>query len=120
LQRAEAGGLDVLDVNLVFAARLVHADRSAHDQLQAVLGLEFQPHRLRSKADTAHLRLLVLQSEIQMAGLRRAVVRNLALNPQIGKLRRENVADARGQFGNAPDLAFRREVQFELPYFFSH
>jgi hypothetical protein len=40
LQRAHSRRLEVLDVNLVLAARLIHADRSAHDQLEPVLGPE--------------------------------------------------------------------------------
>ena len=70
LQRADAGRLDVLHVNLIFAARLVHADRSAHDKLQPVLGTELQPHRLAAEADTLHLGLGILQREIEMTRLR--------------------------------------------------
>ena len=64
LQRAQPRRLDVLDVNLIFAARLIHADRSAHNQLQPVLGPEFQPHGLRPEADALHRRLGILEGEI--------------------------------------------------------
>ena len=120
LQRAHSRRLDVLDVNLVLAARLVHADRSAHDQLQSVLGPEFQPHRLRAKAHAAHLRLRVLEREIEMPGLRGTIVGNFALDPQIRELRGQHAADARRQLRDAPDFSLRREVQLELFYLFSH
>ena len=120
LQRAHSRRLDVLDVNLIFAARFVHADRPAHDQLQAVLGPEFQAHGLRAETHAANLRLGVLQREIEMSGLRRAVVRDFALDPKIRELRGKHAADSRGQFRDAPDFSLRREIQIELSYFFSH
>ena len=120
LQGADSGRFDVLDVNLIFAARLVHADRSAHDQLQSVLGPEFQPHRLRAETDALHLRLGVLQREIEMPGLRRAIVGDFALDPQVRELRGEHAADTRRQLRDAPDFPLRREIQLELFYLFSH
>ena len=40
LQRAQADRLDVLDVNLIFAAGFVDADGTAYGDVQAVLGAE--------------------------------------------------------------------------------
>jgi hypothetical protein len=55
-----------------------------------------------------------------MPGLRGMAVRNFAFHPQVRELRGQNVADPRSQLRNAPHLPRRREIQFELPYFFSH
>ena len=55
-----------------------------------------------------------------MTRLRGVAVRDFALDPQIRELRTEDIADPRRQLCHAPDFSFRREVQFELFYFFSH
>ncbi len=80
LERAESHRLDVLDVNLVFAASLVNADRAADRHVQAVLGTKLQADELLAKADAANLRASVLQREVEMAGLRRMGVRDFSLD----------------------------------------
>src|SRR4029077_19664192 len=110
----------VLDVNLVFAARFVHANRPAHDQLQSILGPAFTPDGLVAEADASHLRLLFLHREVQVAGLRGAIVGDFPLDPEIGKLCGESVANSSSQLRHAPDLSLWGEVQLELGYFLSH
>ncbi len=56
LQRAEPDRLDIGDVNLIFAARVVDAERAAHRDVQSVFRFEFHPAHLIAKADAANLR----------------------------------------------------------------
>ena len=111
LQRAQAHGLDVADVNLIFAARFVDAERAADGDVQAVLGAEFQQPRLIAETDAANLRSCVLQSEIEMAGLRRVVIRDFAFDPHIRKRALEQIADALGQLADFPDVPLGREIE---------
>ena len=67
LQRADALRLQELHVELVLAARLVHADAAARRDLQAVLRLELHVTGLLAETDAAQLGRGVLQSEIEMA-----------------------------------------------------
>ena len=92
LQRAEADRLDVGDVNLIFAARFVDAERAAHRDVQSVLGAELQAAHLIAKADAANLRARVLQREIKMPGLRRVVVRDFAFDPHVAECAFEQIA----------------------------
>jgi hypothetical protein len=82
--------------------------------------MELQPHRLAAKAHALHLRLGVLQSEIEMARLCRMKIRDFALDPQVRKLRGQRAADPGSQLGHAPDLPRGSQIQFELLYFLSH
>ena len=86
LQRAETDRLDVLDVNLVLAARFVDADGAAHGDVQAVLGAKLQAHELIAEADAANLRAGVLEREVEMAGLRGVGVGDFALDGNVGEL----------------------------------
>ncbi len=67
LQRAGAYGLDVADVNLIFATRFIHAERATHGDVQSVFRAKFQPANLVAKTHAANLRLRVFQREIQVA-----------------------------------------------------
>src|SRR2546428_6138391 len=69
LQRALPHQLDFLDVNLIFAALFVDADTAADGDLQAVLGAELDAALLLLEVNAANLRAVVLQSEIDVAGL---------------------------------------------------
>ena len=59
LQRAQAHRLDVADIDLIFAANFVDAERAAHGDVQAIFRAEFQaaPDResRRSESASAHL-----------------------------------------------------------------
>ena len=75
------------DVNLIFAAHFVDAERTANGDVQAVFGAELQSASLVAEADAANLRARVLQSEIQMSRLRRAVIGNFAFDPNVAERR---------------------------------
>src|SRR6185437_5062530 len=64
LQRPEANRLDVRDINLVFAAHFVDAERAANGDVQAIFGAKLQCAGLVSKAHAANLRGGIFQSEI--------------------------------------------------------
>src|SRR4029077_1409214 len=102
LQSAEADGLDIRDVNLIFAAHIVDADRTAHRDVQAVFGTEFQPARLITKTDASNLCARVPQGEIEVAGLRRAAIRDFALDPDVEESAFEQIADAVGELAHFP------------------
>src|SRR6202050_368967 len=67
LQSAGADRLDVADVNLIFAARFIDAERASHGYAKSVLRAKLQAPRLIAKADAPDLRLRVFQREIQMS-----------------------------------------------------
>ena len=79
--------------------------------MQAVLRTEFQQPRLIAEADAANLRSRVFEREINMSGLRRVAIRDLTLDPNIGKSALEHVGDALGELADFPDVALRREVE---------
>ncbi len=105
MQRAESDRFNIIDVNLIFAARFVNADGAAHARFQSVFGAEFQSLRGAAEADALHLCFLVLQREIEMPGLGVAEIGNFAFHPHSGKRRRKQFADAARQFADGPDLA---------------
>ena len=109
LQRAEADRLDVLDIKLIFAAGFVDADGAAHGDVQAVLGTEFQAGKLGAETDAANLRAIILEREIEMAGLGGVRVGHFALDENVGKLAGEQVADAHGEVAHRPDRAARHQ-----------
>ena len=67
LQRAEAYRLDILDVDLVFAACFIDADRAANGDVQAVLGAELDAALLLFEENAADLGAVVLEREVDMA-----------------------------------------------------
>src|SRR5215468_10460019 len=69
LQRAAAGRLHGLDVNLVFAARLVNADAAANRNFEAVFRTELHAAHLLFEPDAADLGFFVLECEVEVAGL---------------------------------------------------
>ena len=111
LQRAQANRLDVAHVNLIFTARLVHAERTAHGDLQPIFGAEFQAADLIAEADAANLRACVFQSEIEMPGLRGVIVRHFALDPHIAERGFEDFADALGELADFPDVALGNQIE---------
>src|SRR5208282_5297416 len=111
LKSAQADRLHVADVDLILAARFVNAERSAHGDVQTVLGPEFQPAKLIAKTNAANLRARVLQSEIEMARLRGVIVRDFALHPNVGEISLQQIADALREFAYFPDAPLRHQVE---------
>jgi len=109
LQSAQADRLHVFDIKLVLTARFVDADGAAHGHMQAVFGTKFQARQLRAKTDATHLRVIVLEREVEVAGLRCVRVGDLALDENVGELASEQIADARGEIAYRPDRATRHE-----------
>ena len=96
-QHAFAGFLDVVDDELILAARLVEARARAHEDLLAVRELEAEAARGQAEHRAAHLRLGVLQRPIEMPGGGAGKVRDLALDPD----------RAEAGFDEAPRLAIQ-------------
>ena len=78
-------GSSVLADDLIFALRLVDAQPSAHDDVLAVLGLEFQQPDGRPEHHAADLRAAVLQCEVEVTGVPALAVRDLALDADLAK-----------------------------------
>ena len=81
LQRAVALRLEVLNVDLVFAARLVDADAAAGHHGEAVLWLDLEIAGLLTEAHGPKLRLAVFEREVVVAAGRGAGVGDLAHHP---------------------------------------
>src|SRR4029077_7518023 len=116
LQRAETNGLDILDVNLVFAASFVNADRAAHGDVQAVFGPELDAALLLLEEDAANLGAVIFKGEVDVAGLGFAAIGDFALDPDIREILAEKIADAGGEFANGPGPAGGLEVESELAH----
>jgi len=118
LQRAEAHGLDMLHVDLIFTARVVDADRTPHASVQAIFRTKLQPDRAIAKAHAADLRALVFQREIEMPD---CASRKFEISPSIqtlAKAAESKLADARVQLADGPDLALGDQVELELRHWF--
>jgi len=113
LQRSEADWLDVRDVNLILAARLVDAQRASQRYVQPIVRAKFQQASLIAEADAADLRARVFQREIEVPGLRGAEVRNLAFDPDIAERSFEDGADLLGEFTDFPNAALGLEIEEE-------
>ena len=116
LQGAETDGLDGLDIDLVFAARFVDAERAAHGDVQTIFGAEFDAALLLLEENATHLRTIVFQGEIDVAGLRGAAIGNFAFDPDVGEIAREQVTHFAGEFADGEDAALRHEVEGELAH----
>ena len=117
LQRAQTHRLDVFHVNLIFAARLVHADRAAHGDVQAILGPKFHPHELIAEAHASNLRASVLQREVEMARLRGVRIGHFAFDGNIGELPGQQIANARGEVADRPDPALGHQRKLKRASF---
>ena len=73
--------------------------------MQAVVRTEFQQASLVAKADTADLRARILESEVEVAGLRGAEVGDFTFDPDIRKCSFEDGADLVGELADFPDAA---------------
>src|SRR5580658_7395693 len=79
--------------------------------MQPILRPELQQARLIAKTDAANLRSRILQGEIQMAGLGRAVIRYFALDPNIRKRAFDQVSHALVQLADFPNAPLWREIE---------
>ena len=114
LQRAEAVRLHALADDLIFALRLVHADAPAHDDVQAVFGLELQRAHVRLEHDRFDLRAGIFQREVQMAGVPEPAVGNFCLDPDLGVRIFQNVADVRGEVADGEDRSLAARARRAL------
>ena len=85
LERAFAGFLEMLDDELVFAARLVQAHARAGHHQHSLLGPESQQGIALPPHGAAHLGLGVLEREIPMAGGGRGEIRQFPFQPEHGQ-----------------------------------
>jgi hypothetical protein len=106
-QRARADGVERLDQKLVLAARLVDGEAAARAHEQAVRGPEADAPVDAAEALGAQLRRLVLDREVPVARLRRAEVRNLALDPHGREPPFERAPHLRRQLRNRQRPALR-------------
>src|SRR5580704_3051772 len=102
LQRAEADRVDMGDVNLIFAPRVVDAERTADGDVQTVFRFAFDSTHLIAKAHAADLGARVFQGEVIMSRLRGATVRDFAFHRNIRESAFEQLADAGGQLADFP------------------
>jgi hypothetical protein len=73
--------------------------------MQAVLGAEAEKHGLAAEEDDGELRVCVLEGEVNVAGGRRAVIRDLALHPNVAVLLLYQLTHLRNQLVDWPDAA---------------
>src|SRR2546430_8633259 len=80
LQRAAPNGLEIVHVNLIFAAGFVDAYGAAHGHQQAVFGAELDAALLLLEIHAADLSAVVFQGEVDVAGLGLAAVGDFPLD----------------------------------------
>ena len=117
LQGSGAHRLHVFGEQLHLAARLVHGDASAGDDLHPVLRTEAQQARLGAKHHDAKLRVAVLEREVDVAALGGTIVGDFAFDPDIGKTLFQMGADGGNQLAHGEDAArrcFRGKLEGEL------
>jgi len=101
---------------LILAALLVHAEGAAHGDLQAVFGAEPGAALLLFEENAADLGAIILQGEVEVAGLGFAAVGDFALNKDVGEVPGEQVANAGGEFAYGENLASGLKVEGELAH----
>ena len=105
LQRARAAGLDRLGDELELAARLVDGDAAAHQDGEAILRAEAEHLGLAAKEHDGELGFAVFEREVDVAGGRGAAVGDLALDPEVGVVALDLLADAGDEVADGPDAA---------------
>src|SRR6266480_2756276 len=114
LQRAAPNGLEIVHVNLIFAAGFVDAYGAAHGHQQAVFGAELDAALLLLEINAADLSAIVFQGEVDVAGLGLAAVGDFPLDADVREVFAEQVADLGSQLADGPGLAVGHEVEGEL------
>ena len=84
--------------------------------MQAVLGTELDAALLLFEENAADLGAVVLEREIDVAGLGFAAVGDFAFDPDVGEILAEEVADAGGQLADGERAAGGLEVEGELAH----
>src|SRR6185437_1707358 len=85
LKRPDTLGLNLLDEQLILAARHVQCESAARDDTHAVAQVEPHAQSDGSIKDRLQRRLIVLESEVLMSvGAWPRQVRHLALDPDVG------------------------------------
>jgi hypothetical protein len=85
--------------------------------LQAVFRAELDAALLLFEENAADLGTIILQGEVDVAGLGFAAVGDFPLDENVGEISGQQVADARGKFADGKDLARGLEVEGELAHF---
>ena len=93
LERAGADRLQGFGDKLHLAALLVDADAAAGKDVQAVFRAEAEQRGLAAKEDDGKLGVGIFQGEVNVAGGRRAQVGDFALDPNVGVLGFDDLAD---------------------------
>ena len=93
LERAGADRLQGFGDKLHLAALVVNADAAAGKDVLTVFKAEAEQRSLAAKEDGGKLGVGIFQGEVNMAGGRRAQVGNLALDPNVGVLGFDDLAD---------------------------
>ena len=89
LQRAAALRLEMLADELIFALRFVDRQPAARDDVNAVVDLEFQVAVGRAEHHRLELRGLILEREVDVAGVPHPAVRDFAFDPELAEARLE-------------------------------
>ncbi len=98
LERANALRFDGQDVELVWAAGFIDGQFAFENHLAAILQRLPAGDRIIAKNNATDLRKGVLEREINMAGVLRAAIGNLAADPKLGKMLFEQSPDVGRQF----------------------
>src|SRR5207253_2116149 len=105
LKRTDALRLDLLDLQLILAARHVDDDPASNNDLHAVLQIEPQPKRDAAIDDGVKLAAGVLELQIQMSGRRPRQIRHLSHDHNAVRIAPgERVLDVVGQFADRQRL----------------
>ena len=99
LERAGANGLQGFGDELHLAALVVDADAAASEDVLAVFRAEAEQRGLAAEEDDGKLGVGVLQGEVNVAGGRGAQVGDFALDPNVGVLGFDDLADVRRRAG---------------------
>lgn len=115
LQSARALRLEILRVQLQLSPSLVDGDATSREYLQTVLWPKLQQASRAAEHDDGQLGAVVLQSEIKVAGVGGAMIRDLAFNPDVGVLALDVSAYRSDEVVHRPDPPlWNLEVKREL------
>lgn len=110
LQRAGTKGFEGFGDELKLAAFFINGDAAAYQNVQRDFRSEAQKRCLPAEEDDGKLSLLILQSEVEMTGTRRAEIRDFAFDPAVGVIPFEAPTNLCNKPTDGPDAA-----RFRLP-----